>query len=242
MDAETDSSTRPARLDLGVAGGLSLISWLTYLATLTPSLSFVSPDGNELAAIPAILGLAHPPGYPLYTWPGKLFTLLPVGDVAYRVNLMSATLGALAIGGLYLIIIQLLPVDHTGRRVAAALAALVFAFGPAVWSQAVIAEVYAPNLAFIALTLVCLLHWERARRDRDFFVFALVFALSLGMYLSDLGFAPAFAVFILFTDWRALRRPRLCGSRLERRPNPDRPERDLHAPMPDAPQAAPDHS
>jgi 4-amino-4-deoxy-L-arabinose transferase-like glycosyltransferase len=164
-----------------------------------------------------------------------------VGDVAYRVNLMSATLGALAIGGLYLIIIQLLPVDHTGRRVAAALAALVFAFGPAVWSQAVIAEVYAPNLAFIALTLVCLLHWERARRDRDFFVFALVFALVLGMYLSDLGFAPAFAVFILFTDWRALRRPRLCGSRLERRPNPDGPERDLHAPVPDALRATPDH-
>lgn len=210
MDTETGSSTRPARLDLGVAGGISLISWLAYLATLTPSLSFVSPDGNELATIPAILGLAHPPGYPLYTWLGKLFTLIPVGDVAYRVNLMSATLGALAIGGLYLIIIQLLPAGLAGRRVAAALAALIFAFGPTVWSQAVIAEVYAPNLAFFALTLLCLLHWERTRRDRHFFVFALVFGLSLGMHLSDLGFAPAFAVFILLTDWRVLRRPKWC--------------------------------
>jgi hypothetical protein len=99
-------------------------------------------------------------------------------------------------------------VDHTGRRVAAALAALVFAFGPAVWSQAVIAEVYAPNLAFVGLTLLCLLHWERTRRDRDFFVFGLVFGLSLGMHLSDLGFAPAFVVFILLTDWRVLRRPK----------------------------------
>ncbi len=208
MNAAPGLTTRPARVDLGIAGGLSLVAWLAYLATLTPSLSFASPDGNELATIPAILGLAHPPGYPLYTWLGKLFSLLPVGDVAYRINLMSATLGALAIGGLYLIIIQLLPTRLASRRVAAALPALVFAFGPTVWSQAVIAEVYAPNLAFVALTLLCLLRWERTRRDRDFFLFGLVFGLSLGMHLSDLGFAPGFAVFILLADWRVLRRPR----------------------------------
>jgi Protein O-mannosyl-transferase TMEM260-like len=121
---------------------------------------------------------------------------------------MSATLGALSIGGLYLIMIQFPPAGLAGRRVAAALPALVFAFGSTIWSQAVIAEVYAPNLAFIALTLLCLLHWERTRRDRDFFLFALVFGLSLGIHLSDLGFAPAFALFILLTDWRVLLRPK----------------------------------
>jgi hypothetical protein len=91
MNAQPGLTTRPAWLDLVVAGGLSLISWLAYLATLTPSLSFVSPDGNERATIAAILGVAHPPGCPLYTWLGKLFTLIPVGDVAFRINLMSAT-------------------------------------------------------------------------------------------------------------------------------------------------------
>ena len=45
-----------------------------YNATLTPSLSYKSPDGNELATIPYVLGLAHSTGYPLYTWLGKLFT------------------------------------------------------------------------------------------------------------------------------------------------------------------------
>jgi hypothetical protein len=208
MDTDTGPTAGPGRVDLALAGGLSLLSWLVYLATLTPSLSFVSPDGNELATIPAVLGLAHPPGYPLYTWLGKLFSLLPVGDIAHRMNLMSATLGALAIGGLYLIIVQLPPLRLSGRRVAAMLSALLVAFGPTVWSQAVIAEVYAPNLAFVALTLLCLLRWTQTRRDRDFFLFALAFGLSLGMHLSDLGFAPAFAVFILLTDWRVLRRPK----------------------------------
>jgi hypothetical protein len=207
MNPHSDSTVRPAKVDWALAGSLSLLTWLVYLATLTPSLSYTSPDGNELATIPSVLGLAHPPGYPLYTWLGKLFTLIPVGDIAFRMNLMSATLGALAVGGLYLVCIQLLPTHLAGRRAAAALPSLLFAFGPTVWSQSVIAEVYAPNLAFVALALLALLRWERTRRDLDFFWFALTFGLSLGMHLSDLGFAPAFALFILLTDWRVLHRP-----------------------------------
>jgi hypothetical protein len=71
----------------------------------------------------------------------------------------------------------------------------------------VIAEVYTPNIAMVALTLLALLHWERTRRDRDFFLFALAFGLSLGTHISNLGFAPAFAIFILLTDRAVLKRP-----------------------------------
>lgn len=207
MDTHPEGAARLTKPDLLWALGLGFLVWLVYLATLSPSLSYASPDGNELATIPAILGLAHPPGYPLYTWLGWVFTQVPVGDVAYRVNLMSATLGAMAVSGLFLVSVQLLPATLTWRRGAAGLPALLLAFGPTMWSQAVIAEVYAPNLAFVALTLLCLLQWERTRRDRDFFAFALVFGLSLGMHISDLGFAPAMAAFILLADWRCLRRP-----------------------------------
>jgi hypothetical protein len=71
----------------------------------------------------------------------------------------------------------------------------------------VIAEVYAPNIALVALTILALLHWERTRRDRNFFLFALVFGLSLGTHISNLGFIPAFALFVLLTDRTALKRP-----------------------------------
>jgi hypothetical protein len=81
------------------------------------------------------------------------------------------------------------------------------AFAPTMWSQAVIAEVYTPNLAFIALSLLALLRWERTRRDRNFALFALVFGLSLGMHISNLGFAPGVAVFVLLTDRSVLKRP-----------------------------------
>ena len=41
------------------------------------------------------LGIEHPPGYPLFTLVGHLFTYLPFGSVAYRVHLASALFGAL---------------------------------------------------------------------------------------------------------------------------------------------------
>jgi hypothetical protein len=168
--------------------------------TLTPSLSYLSPDGSELATVPYVLGLAHSPGYPLYTWLGFLFGhWLPIGDVAHRINLMSAVMGALAAGSLYWILIRILPqgVPPPLRRAAAALSALLLAFSKTFWAQSLIAEVYAPNAAWIAFTLLALLRWERTRRARDFFLFALLFGLSPGMHISDLGFAPAFIVFIL---------------------------------------------
>jgi len=189
--------------DRRIAAGLGFFALLVYLRTLTPSLSYLSPDGSELATVPAILGLAHPPGYPLYTWLGFLFSRwLPAGDVAHRINMMSAMLGAMGVGALYLIVVRLLPAERLGllwRRCAAALAALLFAFSLTFWSQAVIAEVYAPNIGLLGLTLLLLLRWERTRQLVDFSSFALIFGLSLGTHMSNLGFAPAMALFILLT-------------------------------------------
>ena len=216
-------------VDLLVAIAIFALCLGVYSATLTPSLSYVSPDGNELATVCYTLGLAHSTGYPLYTWLGKLFTFLPVGDVAHRVNLMSATLGAAGVALLY-IVLRLLTSDLQHRaasRAASAFAALLFGFSRTFWSQATIAEVYAPNVFMLTLTLVLLLWWarveEREQRDRPrggtgwrrllpswrsallLLLFGLCFGLSLGTHMSDLGFAPAFALFaLLVSPWTAI--------------------------------------
>ncbi|NIS83099.1 MAG: DUF2723 domain-containing protein [Anaerolineales bacterium] len=205
-----ESLNRLDRTDYALALALAGLSFFIYHATLTPSLSYLSPDGNELATIPYVLALAHMPGYPFYTWLGKLFTWIPAGDVAHRMNLMSAVLGALGVGGLYLIITMMLHPRTASlnlRRAGALLAATMFAFSPTFWSQAVITEVYAPNIATVALTLILLLRWERTNRDCDFFLFTLIFGLSLGMHISNLGFAPAFALYVLLVDRSVLKRP-----------------------------------
>ena len=47
--------------------------------------------------------VAHPPGYPLFTLLAKLFmTVVPLGSVAWRVNLLSAVSGALSSSFIFL--------------------------------------------------------------------------------------------------------------------------------------------
>ena len=224
-------------LDLAIVLAIFTLALAVYNATLTPSLSYKSADGNELATVCYTLGLAHATGYPLYTWLGKLFTFIPVGDVAHRINLMSAVMGAAGVALLYLIMLAI-----TGRRLPSAFTALLFAFSLTFWSQAVIAEVYAPNVFMIALTVWLLLGWEAGRNSPSemgeglltdplspfdelrtpprpgdlrrskirvacLLLAALTFGLSLGTHLSNLGFAPAFVLYVLLVDWRVLKRP-----------------------------------
>ena len=65
-----------------------------YGSTLYPSVP--GGDSGEFIVASQELGVAHPPGYPLYTLLGKIFTWLPVRTVAWRVNLLTAVLGAVA--------------------------------------------------------------------------------------------------------------------------------------------------
>ncbi len=106
-------------LDLAIALAIFVLTLAIYNANLTSSLSYKSADGNELATVCYTLGLAHSTGYPLYTWLGKLFTFIPVGDVAHRVNLMSAIMGAAGVALLYLIMLTLIGVVQSvaGRSV-----------------------------------------------------------------------------------------------------------------------------
>ncbi len=194
--------------DVLLAAGLGLLALAVYTLTLTPSLSYLSPDGSELATVPYILGLAHPPGYPLYTWLGFLFShLIPIRDVAWRMNLFSAVGAAFGVALAYLIGRLLLPPARHSRglllqRAFALAGAAALAFSPTLWSQAIIAEVYAPNLAAVTLTLLLLLLWARRPSPALYAAFALAYGLSLGTHLSNLGFAPAFALFTALILWQ----------------------------------------
>lgn len=199
-------------LDILIPPGIFMGVLIVYLKTLTPSLSSLSPDGSELATIPAILGLAHSPGYPLYTWIGYLFSQIPIQDVAYRMNLLSAVSSALAMALLYSLLLQLFPSSEKEKpysavlyRSAVILGILVLAFSRDLWSQTVITEVYALNLLMIVLCLLALLRWEYNHKNIHFFLFALLFGLSMGTHLSNLGFAPSTVVFVLLSQWQVIR-------------------------------------
>ncbi|MBN3276043.1 TM260 protein, partial [Polyodon spathula] len=59
--------------------------------------SVAGGDSGELITAACELGVAHPPGYPLFTLLARLaLDLLPFGPPAYRVNLLNGLLGAVA--------------------------------------------------------------------------------------------------------------------------------------------------
>jgi hypothetical protein len=136
--------------------GLFAASLALYVQTLAPSIAALFDDSLEFPLVSYRLGIAHPTGYPLYTLLGKLFTLLPWHDVAWRVNLLSAVAGALTAAFVYLVARQL-----SARRLPSLLGTAALAVSPVFWSQAVVAEVYTLASAFVALLLWMALRWAR---------------------------------------------------------------------------------
>jgi hypothetical protein len=83
----------PASL-IGV--GCFVAALVLYLATAKPDL--VGGDPGEFQFVTWVLGIAHHTGYPLFTIVGWAWSQLPIGSVAYRMNLFSAVWGAAAVG------------------------------------------------------------------------------------------------------------------------------------------------
>jgi hypothetical protein len=126
--------------------------------TLAPSITWAhnGTDGGDLISAAATLGVPHPPGYPTYVTLGYVFAQLPIGNIAYRLNLMSAVFMALATSLTTLTIVSLTPtltLPRSTREGIGVLAGLSFAAAPMVWGQATIAEVHGLNAFFVALIL-----------------------------------------------------------------------------------------
>jgi len=83
-----------------------LISFFVYILTLAPTVSI--DDSGELISAAANFGVPHPSGYPLWTTLGHVFSYLPFGAVAWRINLMSAFFSALTVSMVYLLVAEIL--------------------------------------------------------------------------------------------------------------------------------------
>ncbi len=125
---------------------------------------------------------------------GKLFTYLPVGDVAYRVNLSSSVYAAVTVVLLYLIIVRLTNV------LPALIATLAFGVSRTFWSQAVIAEVYTLNSLMVSATLLALLLWRDTRKDKYLLAATFLAGFSLTNHMTSGLQIPAAIVFVWLTD------------------------------------------
>jgi tetratricopeptide (TPR) repeat protein len=88
------------------AAGVFLVSLCLYVWTLAPTVTLV--DSGELIVAARSLGVAHPPGFPLYVLLAHLATLVPLGNVAVRVNFASALFASASAAMLTLAVAELM--------------------------------------------------------------------------------------------------------------------------------------
>jgi hypothetical protein len=194
---------RYAPVALGV--GLTVAAAVLYILTLAPTV--MPGDYAEFQFSAAILGVPHPTGYPLYILLGKLFTLLPVGDVAYRVNLSSAVYMAGAVGALYAIGVKLLRLLGWGRAWwAAGVGAALFAVAPTPWSMALVARSYALNALLVACVLFSLVSWRSTGRSLWFYLSLLFIGLSIVHHGTTYLLLPTYGLYLLLVEVERHRR------------------------------------
>ncbi len=127
----------------GVSSNLSLflfaVCFVVLLSTTVPTIYTL--DSAELTVGAQSLGIVHAPGYPLYLMVGHMFSWLPVGDVGYRLNLLSTICLAATAPALYGLINHLIQ-----DRAIAFGTALVLVWSYYLWINGIVAEVYAPQV------------------------------------------------------------------------------------------------
>ena len=174
-----------ARPGLLAAATVFVLSATIYLATMAPTVTFV--DSGELIAAAQSLGVAHPPGFPLYTLLAHTATTIPAGTVAQRVHVVSALSAALAAAMLTMLALEVLRRQGPRRMgapdvVAAAAGGLLFAFSRTLWSYATVAEVYTLSIAMVLIVALLVLRWSSREKDRSLYVAGALFGLALGVH------------------------------------------------------------
>ena len=195
-----------------------IIPFTVYLLTLAPSVTFF--DSGEFITAIYCLGSAHSPGYPTFINYAKLFTCLPFGSIAFRVNIATAFSSALACYAVYVLVSWFLEREDLVsdaefsryyKRMTALSAALTFAFSARLWLQSNHDKPY-PLVSFLAaIIFYLLLLWrERYRQgeERPAYVYlgAFICGLTFGAHQTIVLLLPAYAFLILSMDWRLFSR------------------------------------
>lgn len=199
-----------------------LFLFTLYLITLaqTPVLG----DPSEYTFVAHVLGIAHPPGYAFITVVGKLFqTLIPLGEVAWRMHVLAAVAGTVSAVFVYGTVRTV-----TNHAISAVFAALVVGTAVNFWQHSIHANPHIITATFLAANLYFLTRWWRAQypaastqypanseqwtvsSKRWLWLFCVSAGLGVTHHPLTVFSFPAYALFILWvrpkilTDWRTL--------------------------------------
>ncbi len=124
---------------------LFFLSFTLFLSTICPNLYW--RDAGEFQVVAYQLGIAHPAGSPLYALAAKIFTFLPFGSIAFKVNLASAFFAAFLLAVTFLLIAECLDIVFSPNNksvlvLSGTIAVSFLAVSNTLWCNAIQAEVY----------------------------------------------------------------------------------------------------
>ncbi|MEW6680555.1 MAG: DUF2723 domain-containing protein [bacterium] len=170
------------------------ISFGVYLHTLSPTVT--SGDVGDHIVCAWLLSIPHPTGYPFYMILSHLFCLVPIGNLAYRMNFLSALFASLSVMLLF----------FSGRKLnlntfLSCFSSFLFGFSWVFWSQVLVAEVYTLNIFFISLILFLLLNFKERKSP---LLLGFLFGIGLSHHLSISFIIPGTILFIIMSNKRKL--------------------------------------
>ena len=183
-----------------------LIAFFTFL--LFQAQGITTGDAGDLVTAAATFGVAHPPGYPLYTFLGWITSHLPIFTVAWRVGLLSSIPHAVVVGLVFHIVWRL-----TRQKLSALFAGAVLAGNYLFFLYSVTPEVFALLNLFLVVIIVLAISFVQTKRTRFLYGIAFVFGLSLTHHHMILFFVPALA-YLLWVRVKRIRAVEAAAVRL----------------------------
>lgn len=167
----------------GVASFSFLAVFVAILPLIAPTVAY--DDSGEFTLAALELGIAHPPGYPLFVLLGKIAIFLPLGGPAFRTGLFSAACFSLAAALAGWFAFRL-----TDNRLNLIFIPLAIAGCGIPLSQAVITEVHSLNLLMLVsvIGLFCVALYDESIKPALLGTFLL--GLSTGNHHTSLLLIP----------------------------------------------------
>src|SRR5258706_7618742 len=188
---------------------------MVYLYTLAPEVTLEMSGILSTAAMYG--GVAHPPGFPLWTIYAWLFIrLLPFSNIAWRVAVSSAVAGAFACGVIALMVSRegaMLLEGMSGfkrlepkeerllRLVCGSVAGMGFGFNGVFWGMAVIVDTLALGNLVFSIVLCLLMRWFYSpNRKRYLYAAFFVYGLAVSAHPALIPAALGLPFFVMLGD------------------------------------------
>ncbi len=185
-----------------ILAALAIIIAAVFISTSCPT-AYLG-DSGETASAAYTLGIGHPPGYPLQMLLGKIFTNIPLADIAFRVNLMSASAGVCIFLLFFMCssftLREFFNAPPKQANVVSILTAFVFIFSTLLWSQTVHAKgsIYLITYCFILIAYYFTVSFVKSGRPPHLYMAAYAAGFLPALHHITLLFV-IFCVVILFS-------------------------------------------